>query len=310
MKMKIAVWGATGHVGKAVTTEFAKRKGLVLDVFVRNTAKAEEFLSREHISNISAYDIKEFNAAGYDAVINCTGIGNPGVLAQYSERVFQITEEFDSLLISSAQQNPKCVFINFSSGAVYGTEFYEPATAQTAVSFSPNDITPNRFYGLAKLNSEGKHRAYPNLPIIDLRMFAFFSRFIDWDAPFFMSELCQSIIHKTIFRTSQDDFVRDFIHPADLSEMLIRCIEKGGNTVYDLYSQAPVTKWEIIRCCAENFGLQYTIDEVKLSPTGAKSNYYSLHHKVEEIGYRPRYTSLEGLSAIIRSIVAEGDRTI
>jgi len=302
--MKLAVWGATGHVGKALTVELVKR-GVSLDIFVRDTAKGCEFLHKERLNNIGVFPITDFDAEGYNGVVNCIGIGSPDILARYPQRIFQITEEFDALLIKNAIKYPKCVFVNISSGAVYGTDFENPASKQTISGFSPNDLNSNKYYGMAKLYSETKHRAIAESSIIDLRMFAFFSRFIDIDTRYFMTEICHSILDHTVFKTSEGDFTRDFIHPFDLAEMVMRCVSNGGNTVYDLYSAAPVTKWDIIRYCAETFSLSYSVETVLDSPTGEKSNYYSVFHNGEEIGYQPRYTALESLSDELHQLISE-----
>jgi nucleoside-diphosphate-sugar epimerase len=302
--MKLAVWGATGHVGKALTSELVKR-GVSLDIFVRDTAKGCEFLHKERLNNIGVFTITDFDAEGYNGVINCIGIGSPDIIAQYPQRIFQITEEFDALLIKNAIKYPKCVFVNISSGAVYGTDFENPASKQTISGFSPNELNSNKYYGMAKLYSETKHRANAESSIIDLRMFAFFSRFIDIDTRYFMTEICQSILNKTVLKTSQNDFTRDFIHPFDLTEMVMRCVSTGGNAAYDLYSAAPVTKWDIIHYFEEAFGLRYALETALASPTGEKNNYYSVFHSGGEIGYQPRYTSLESLSDELHQLISE-----
>jgi nucleoside-diphosphate-sugar epimerase len=127
-------------------------------------------------------------------------------------------------------------------------------------------------------------------------MFAFFSRFIDLNTQYFMSDVCNSIINKIPLRTSEDNFFRDFIHSNDLAQIIELCVISKANASYDLYSKTPVSKWEIIDHCSKFFDMNYIKDSILNSPTGKKNNYFSLNHNAENIGYKPQYTSLDVIS--------------
>jgi hypothetical protein len=67
------------------------------------------------------------------------------------------------------------------------------------------------------------------------------------------------------------------------------------NDVFDLRSKKPIGKFELLNFLKEKYGLQYEIDSgVKLSnPTGFKRNYYSESRKVESLGHKPEYSSMD-----------------
>ena len=161
-------------------------------------------------------------------------------------------------------------------------------------------------YALATIRSEIKHRTLKNLNIIDLRLFSFFSRFINLDAKFLMCEVISSIMQNKKFLTDETDIYRDYIHPKDLFLYVKKCMAKDSlNDVFDICSKKPIGKFELLNFLKEKYGLQYEIDSgVKLSnPTGFKRNYYSESRKVESLGHKPEYSSIGTISDEISFII-------
>ena len=97
------------------------------------------------------------------------------------------------------QVHPACRYLFLSSGAAYGSSFNEPANMeirQPVVAI--NDLSPHEWYGVAKLHAECRHRSHPELPIIDIRVFNYFSRTQDISARFLITDILRAIRDKTV----------------------------------------------------------------------------------------------------------------
>jgi len=296
---KIAILGATGHIAKGLIFNLGNSGGYDLRLFARSPERVSAFLAAIGMGDrFQAKYYDEFDRGSYDAIINCIGIGDPGKLKDAASSIFQITETFDNLVLGHLERHPESIYINISSGAVYGTDFSSPADENSRAVIDINSMDPAAYYGIAKLHSEAKHRAMKDFRIVDLRVFSYFSRFIDLDAKFMMSEVMSCILHGKEFVTGPDDIVRDYIHPEDLASLVKLCIAKRElNDALDVCSLRPARKFEILEKLSSLYGLKNAVKEShsELSATGKKTNYYSTNGKVRTTGFVPRYTSLETL---------------
>jgi nucleoside-diphosphate-sugar epimerase len=219
--------------------------------------------------------------------------------------IFGLTERYDNIIIDYLLHHPDKLYINFSSGAAYGSDRSRPASDSTSSLLDINHLTPENYYMIAKINSEAKHRSHGLLNIFDLRVFAYFSRFIDLDSQYFLTEIISCIKANKVFVTSPQNMIRDYIHPDDLFSLVLKCIKRfTGNDVFDAFSLNPVDKLEVLAFFRNNFGLKYSVDENMsiASATGNKDSYFSLSRKAQSIGYCPRFTSIESIkeeSAVI-----------
>lgn len=296
----IAILGATGHIAKNIIFNFCKQRRYKLFLFVRSPERMQNFfkiighdISDDNVT-IKTYD--EFKSGKYNVVINCVGRGDPGKLREIGALIFRLIERFDNLILDYLAKAPDTLYINFSSGAVYGTEFNTFVSEKDLASIDINNIDSSNFYRIAKINSEAKHRALKSFNIIDLRIFNFFSRFIELKSNYFISELLSCIKQEKELKTGSGDMVRDYVHPIDLIDLIEKCIEKQLlNDVYDVYSLKPVRKFTILDYFSKEYGLKYIIkdDANKSTVTGEKNIYYSKNKKVEKLGYMPKFTSLD-----------------
>ena len=296
---RIAVLGATSHIAKGLIYHLGQDGKYDLRPFARSSERADEFLNAVGLgSRFKAIPIAEFGKESYGAVINCVGIVDPGKLSNAGSSIFEITETFDTLALDHLKRSPDTLYINFSSGAVYGTDFASPADDHSPAMFDINPMNPAAYYGIAKLHSEARHRAMKDHRIVDLRVFGYFSRFIDLDAKYMMSEIMSCILHGKEFVTNPEDIVRDFIHPEDLASLVKLCIAKRDlNDAFDVCSLQPVKKFKILEKFSSLYGLRYTIEERhdSVSVTGRKANYYSTNGRIRTIGFSPRFTSMNCL---------------
>ena len=184
---KIAILGATGHIAKNLISNFKSLENHDLFLFARSDEKLNNFLKNINYRNgIEKIRLDGFANEKYDAVINCIGVGDPGKVKTIGPEIFRLTEYYDNFILDYLEDNNNCIYINFSSGAAYGTNFSKPADQNKYNEININNIGKKDNYGIVKLYFEAKHRSYEKFNIIDLRVFAFFSRYIDLNSKYFI----------------------------------------------------------------------------------------------------------------------------
>lgn len=306
---RIAILGATSHIAKGMIFGLHDSGQNELLLFARSPERVQLFLELIGAGKSPLIKIKpfsEFSDNFYDVVINCVGIGNPAKLAAGLEAIFTITETFDNLILEYVKGHRDTLYINFSSGAAYGTDFPAPVSGTSHAKFNINSIDPSEYYSIAKINSEAKHRAMKGYNIVDLRVFGYFSRYIDLEEKFLLSEIVTCIQKGKDFVTGTGNIVRDFINPQDLVGLIEACMAQNGiNDVLDVYSAKPATKFEILEHFALHHGLKYTVDATytAFTVTGSKEHYYSTNDKAASISYVPVFTSIDGIEIEVNYIL-------
>lgn len=295
--MHIAILGSTSQIARDLISFFDSSTQLYL--FCRDRHAMERFISAQNLScsyQICEYD--EFTGKAYDAVINFVGSGDPAKTASLGAQIFDITQNFDSLAMKYLESNPECKYIFFSSGAAFGSVYDQALDVRVKAIIDLNNLGRQDWYGVAKLHAECRHRARPDLSIIDLRIFSYFSRLQDINARFLLSDIAKSILNNEILSVSKELIYRDYIHPSDLYGLiiLILCGPKL-NAAIDCYSKEPVSKLELIDALKTRYGLRVKVSEDSgtINATGSKTNYYSQNRRARLLGYGPKYDSLGGI---------------
>lgn len=298
-KKHIAILGATSHVAKGLIAGFLGSGQSGLTLFARSAPKVHAFLEQAgSFPGVPVRPFAEFARGNFDVVINCVGIGDPGKLRQETASIFTLTESFDNLVLQYLEGHPDCLYLNLSSGAAYGQDFSQPVSEESPARYEINKLSAGDFYGIAKAYSEAKHRSLGNRHIVDLRIFGYFSRYIDLESKYLMCEVVSCLKSGAEFVTGPGNILRDYVHPEDLFALVEKCIAlRELNDVYDVYSLRPLAKFEMLDHFAAHFGLKYHVEGAytALTATGNKDHYYSVNKKAQQAGYRPRYDSLECL---------------
>lgn len=299
-RKRVAILGATGHIAKNLILGLSSLKEYQLYLFARSREKLVAFLEGESIvEGIFTCEYDQFQqTVNFDIIINCVGIGNPQELALNPYSVFQVTEHYDNMILEYLENSTSSIYINLSSGAAYGSDFLEPATHEKLLSLNINNLSSKDFYGISKLNMEAKHRSLFKFKILDLRIFGFFSQYIDLNSSFLITDVIDSIEkNKTLF-TSSENIIRDYVHPNDFLQLIKLCMNNAiDNNGYDVYSLKPISKFEMLEYFSSEFGLRFevTAETIFDSITGSKKNYYSNNNKAISIGYQPQYTAMSSV---------------
>ncbi|MFZ2448632.1 MAG: NAD(P)-dependent oxidoreductase [Syntrophobacteraceae bacterium] len=310
-KKHIAILGATSHIAKGLIDNFLGGGEVVLHLYTRSGGNVRDFLAS--IGNGAGRDCVihegygDFLECSFDAVINCVGVGTANKLRGDYTLYFTVTEEYDNLAIGYCNRHPDTLYISISSGAVYGGEHSGPVVRDSARRIRVNDLAPVDYYGIVRLNAEAKHRAFTHLKIVDLRVFAYFSRFIDLRDGYFITEIIKSILNKEVLVTDSRNMVRDYIHPKDLFSLVVRCMNAGAvNEAFDAVSRMHVEKTEILDYFQSEYGLKYEVGDsfVGAGATGTKNIYSSRYNAASKIGYAPEYSSMDALKHEAKYILA------
>ncbi len=297
--MRVAILGATSQIARDLIVSFATVEERYLHLFARRPDDVRKWLDSVGLSR--RYPVDDFSGFGkheFDAVINFVGVGNPAQAVEIGNSIFDITLWFDGLVLEYLRIHPACRYLFLSSGAAYGSSFDVPADRDTPAIVAINSLSPQEWYGVAKLHAECRHRAHPEYAIVDMRVFNYFSRTQDISARFLITDILRAIRDRIVLKTSPENITRDYLHPSDFSKLVNTLLSAPAtNTVLDCYSRAPVGKPKLLSAMQEVFGLRYEISEVSVgvNATGRKPNYYSKNTRAADFGYQPSLTSLEGI---------------
>lgn len=304
--MRIAFLGATSLIAQNLVLSFATNSKHELVLFARRPEAVTEWLTYVDLYGIyQAHCFDKFIIQDqYDAIINFVGVANPNKAVAMGASIFDVTLQYDELALTYIQQHPTCRYIFLSSGAAYGATFESPVSLNSKAVIDINNLQPHDWYGVAKLHAECRHRSLSPLPIVDIRVFNYFSYFQDTSARFLITDILHAINHKTILMTSADLIVRDFIHPSDFCNLINAILEAPAtNTVVDCYSKKPIDKLSLLKKIQEKFGLKYEITKSTniVNSTGSKPHYYSLNKSASDFGYQPTHSSLDGVIKELQS---------
>jgi nucleoside-diphosphate-sugar epimerase len=296
---RIAILGATGHIAKGLIVNFDESREYELSLFARNCSHVRVFLETQGCRDCSIFDdFSKLSQGRFDVVLNCIVNRDPADPTRgFDDTLFTTMEYYDNLILDYLRENPNCRYINFSSGAVYGGTFESPVTEETQAIIPINRLTPIDYYQAVKLYSETKHRALSEMNIVDIRIFSYFSRFLDVNSRFLLAKMISCVKQGKVFETDAIDIYRDFTHPKDLFQLVEICLKNPINRTFDLYSAKPASKFELIRRFETDFGLKCRIIENKIQnvKTGIKPVYYSNDRSAAKFGYVPEFTAIEAV---------------
>jgi nucleoside-diphosphate-sugar epimerase len=306
--MRIAIIGATSQIAKDLILSFCAQSSHELVLYARRPGVVKQWLASVGSSGRCAVaDFAAFSAdEQFDAILNFVGVGNPAQAAAMGASIFDITLKYDEMVLGYVRQHPACRYIFLSSGAAYGSSFDAPVDENSKAVVTINNLQPTDWYAVAKLHAECRHRALPNLPIIDIRVFNYFSCTQDISARFLITDIVRAIRDKAVLKTSSDYIVRDYLHPLDFNKLVSALLSAPAtNAAVDCYSRAPIDKPNLLSAMQEKFGLNYEITKgsVSVNATGIKPHYYSRNTRAADFGYKPTLTSFEGIGKEMQIIL-------
>lgn len=311
--MHIAVLGATSQIAKDFLRHCDRLNNFEFSLFSRRPSAVSEWVAKSQLScknHIATFEDFGKSPDQFDAIVNFVGSGNPAQTEIMGSEILDITYRFDTLALDYVKKFPNCRYVFLSSGAAYGGAFHAPIDENTSSAFSINNLLPTDWYGMAKLHSEVRHRALTELPIVDIRVFSYFSREQDISSRFLVTDMLRAIIENKEIKVSPDYIVRDFLHPLDFYHLLIAIFNAPpANVAIDCYTREPIDKLMLLENMRNSFGLQYEIsedDKFVVNATGKKTHYYSLNRRAADFGYEPSLTSWESVYMESKAMLSVG----
>lgn len=296
--MRIAIFGATSQIAKDLVLSFCAQSSHELVLYARRPLVVSQWLAS--VGLVGRYAVEDFAGFSaneqFDAILNFVGVGNPAQATVMGASIFDVTLHYDELILAYLRLHPMCRYIFLSSGAAYGASFETPADANTKAVIDINHLLPQDWYGVAKLHAECRHRSLAHLPIVDIRVFNYFSRTQDMSARFLITDILRAIKSGETLMTSPVNIVRDYIGPDDFYQLVSLVLTfPAMNDVVDCYTGAPVAKMTLLQVMKDRFGLNYEVRDAPagLNATGPKNNYFSTNRKAGAVGYVPKKTAIE-----------------
>ena len=296
--MKVAIFGSTSNIAADVINHFSSIN-IEMDLYSRNENPTNQLILKTDRKRVNYLHYSAFNSTiNYDVIINFIGMGCPNKIKKAADQLVFTANYYDTMILDYLSVNSSCKYIFISSGVVYGEDFLEPisengkATGDDLLSLGLSS------YAISKISCEKRHRCLKNLAIVDLRVFSYFNSKYDPKSQFFMSQICNAIRDKEVLIVSADKMVRDYIHPMDFCSLIDVIIASPPvNTVDDCHSNGPIEKIALLEAMQKEFGLKYLVRQQTQNQSiyTNKTNYYSLLSNAKKIGYKPIYSSLDGL---------------
>jgi len=309
---RVAVLGATGHVGKVLTVGLARCDGIRVRAFARSADRLGAFLASEGLAGeVVASGFEAFADEVFDSIIDCTGISDPSRFGPHARDLLRVRHSFDDLATQYLEDHEGCRLVSMSSGAAYLSDFEEPASSGSEPCLRPDRLTSADAYGAVKAMSESCHRIAGDLPIVDLRLFGLFSPYLDLSGHYLLSDAMRALVSGTNLVTDESDVTRDYAHPDDLTALVQTVLAAPPvNGAFDVYGAEPASKFELLDALSARFGLRYEVRRAPeaVSMTGLKPCYYSTRHSAAALGYRPRFTTLECVLSVASAVWGERSR--
>jgi nucleoside-diphosphate-sugar epimerase len=271
-----------GKLGRRDTLKFALAGGTsplakdLADALLLNGHEVQVFSRTSKHPKVLAYP--DLKTRSFDAIVNLIGGHTANIGALEVSQILALSEH----LVDVAKER-STPLIHLSSGSVLGP-MNSPASIQTP-RFAGN---PTSKYQELKIKMEQLHEGKRNLlAVSDLRLFSFAGANFLRQSDYFLSKLIKSAVDGNSIKISGLDFLRDFSGPHELASAIESAAISQFSGVANLFSEKPVSRSEILRLFADEFGVNF--DYLDSSPT---QEIYCASRSKELANFAPR-SSLE-----------------
>jgi nucleoside-diphosphate-sugar epimerase len=300
-RVKLAILGATGQIGRSLALAYAPRHEVTL--FARRPAVAAVFAAGRGLT-VATESYEAFSEQRFDLVINAVGDGVPGRIRQAGADIFAITSKFDDLCLEVLERHPETFYVFLSTGAIFGPDYREALAARPMLRLPLDAVDPTLFYPLAKLIAELRHRERSANRIADIRIFGFVSSEIDLNSDFLVAQMLKATVRGEVFHTTATDVPRDYVGPQDIVGLIDAFMDNGGpNGTYDILSAAPTSKLRLLDALKSTCGLDYRVDNGgRPDDPCALPPRLSKDCSAETLGFRSSSSSLDNVLHVMETI--------
>lgn len=268
---KIAILGPNGLIGKDLIAIFKKNRAFsIYPVSQSHNNYNEKNLNFDTFLNVS-----------FDAIINCSGMGDPEQIRLDPEGCVQSHLSSRKLVMDYLEindhLNPLCLFI--SSGGIFNQGITSTQSEKESICFGIENLKAFDAYRLTKVLIECLNREQRKRRLIDVRVFGYVSANYSNRSAFFISKVFQCAKNNCIFYTDETNFLRDYVTAQDIFILFNHLFQNEStkiNRAINIISRKPVSKFEILEFFKHKYGFEYCM-------VGAKEQ---LKLGVEDIGDR------------------------
>lgn len=299
--MRIAILGAGSYVSRAILPQLLRQSDWEALLYTRTPDQLAGWASERRLpgGRISVEASSEFGGRACDAIVNFVGAGDPRLVNRLGDAILPISAEWDERVVEALRKRPATRYIFASSGVATGDAFLSPRKPGAPLK----RLARKDFYARAKAEAEERHRALGDLPIVDLRLYAFYSADMGTELGYLVCNILRMLRARSILWTDEHDIARDYMHPEDLSSAIMAVLRASPqNAAHDLVSAGPLRKFDLLRRFQERFGLQWQVGQSHAAAN--KMNYYSEDFSLSNLGFAPRFTAMEAVIEQATSFLA------
>lgn len=255
------------------------------------------------VDRISIEASGAFGGRACDVVMNFVGAGDPRLVNRLGGGIVPLTAEWDERVLELLSRHPSTRYIFFSSGSAVGGDFAKPRRPDSPLKMPAT----TDHYAHAKADAERRHRERGDLPIVDLRLYSFYTAEMGAELGYLVCDMLRTALASSAFVTDQHDIARDYLHPEDLLSAIVAVLRSAPeNVAYDLASLGPVRKFELLRRFDERFALKW---EIRPSSAAAnKMNYYFEGLALEHLGFVPTFSAIDAVFDQLTAFTARDRR--
>lgn len=246
MSPKIGILGGTGQIARSVCPHLTEFSEVLL--YSRTPPDALP----KGAPNIQHFPLEQFGVEQVDILVNAIGVGDPSGIRSEGRHIRETTRHFDRLAMEFLGKTVDS-YLFLSSVSVYGAAPIFPVRPNSLLDFN----RPLRSdYGEAKFDAEIGHAQHGG-PIVDIRIFGFVSSIIPLHGGFLVGQIFEKAISGKPFFPLGPDFVRDYIGPAYLANLIKSATScTPANQRVDATSRRPTSRNRILREMESVYGLQ------------------------------------------------------
>ncbi|GEO09907.1 NAD-dependent epimerase/dehydratase family protein [Segetibacter aerophilus] len=297
--MNIAIIGAAGFIGRSCVEYFISQGH---EVTAADVIPVDELGDFYLLSSANTSFIELFQHRVFDFCINASGAASVPLSVQYPQRDFELNSyNVLKMLDAIRQYNPRCIFINFSSAAVYGNPTGLPICEDAA-------LQPLSPYGHHKLIAEQickEYRDFFGVTSHSLRVFSAYGPGLKkqffWD----LQNKIKEGGFVELFGTGKES--RDFIFIEDILEAVDIVIKHSSQlpNAINIASGIEKTIEEatsiFIKCSGFKGDVRFGGQQREGDPINWRADISIL----KQFGFEPKYQLEVGLKKYIQWLIGE-----
>jgi nucleoside-diphosphate-sugar epimerase len=294
---KILITGGAGYIGSILSTDLVNLgyEVVVLDNFRYSTSSLDHLLLKKNFKLVNANILDKNLLKKYlskcNTIIPLAALVGADLCNKFKRLAKDTNYSIIKFIIDNLNNKQKIIFTNTNSGYGIGGNKY-------CNENSP--LNPISLYGQTKALAEKEVMRHNNY--VSLRLATVFGFSYRMRTDLLVNNFVYNAVHKNKISLYEENFRRNFIHVKDVSEAIIKIINKFNyfkNNIYNLgLSNANLTKLQLAKKIKKNIKSLIIIKHNNKSDPD-KRDYFVSNRKIENKGIYPKVSLDEGIVELI-----------